>query len=206
MDSHGESKSLNVDGIVCATTASVVPTIFPQLTTKQTDFFKPIEYSSTALVARTYKVGQGLHNKSIAFPRQGGTILSSVTLSHDHDTRGSTLATIKTYASGRAAKELTALSDEALMKKLASATEPIHDELLVGEPKSTATHVQRWQEALPFFDVGHFKRLAEFENGEVEDQNTGITFAGDYIGGPFMEGAFTSGVRAAERLHLRLQK
>jgi protoporphyrinogen/coproporphyrinogen III oxidase len=55
------------------------------------------------------------------------------------------------------------------------------------------------------FDVGHCKRLRAFETGEVEDQNQAIVFAGDYIGGPFMEGAYTSGQRAANRLTTRLR-
>ena len=67
-----------------------------------------------------------------------------------------------------------------------------------------STHVQRWPEALPMFEPGHFKRLRSFANGEIENPKQALVFAGDYIGGPFVEGAFTSGVRAAERLHERL--
>jgi protoporphyrinogen/coproporphyrinogen III oxidase len=82
--------------------------------------------------------------------------------------------------------------------------EPVRPALLIGNPKPIATNIQRWREALPLFDVGHFRRLKAFENGEIEDIKQPITFAGDYIGGPFIEGAFTSGLRAAERLDIRL--
>jgi len=87
---------------------------------------------------------------------------------------------------------------------LTKAMEPARQAVLIGNPKPQAVHVQRWMEALPFFDVGHFKRLRAFENGEIEDQNQPVVFAGDYIGGSFMEGAFTSGLQAAERLNSRL--
>ncbi len=83
---------------------------------------------------------------------------------------------------------------------------PVRDALLIDNSKPVATHVQRWPEALPFFDVGHFKRLRSFENGEIENQEQPIAFAGDYLGGPFMEGAFTSGIQAAERLDARLRR
>jgi oxygen-dependent protoporphyrinogen oxidase len=50
------------------------------------------------------------------------------------------------------------------------------------------------------FDVGHFQRLKDFADGIIESKDMPLVFAGDYIGGPFMEGAFTSGMQAADRL------
>jgi predicted NAD/FAD-dependent oxidoreductase len=46
--------------------------------------------------------------------------------------------------------------------------------------------------------------LREFEDGLIEDQSQALAFAGDYLGGPYMEGAFTSGMKAADRLCERL--
>ncbi len=203
---QGVSKSLPFDGVIFATTANVIPAIFSDLTDRQTKFFDSIDYSSAALIAQTYKIEQTLGSKSIAFPRKEGIELSTVTSSPEPGTGHRPLATVKTYASGTNAKRLGLLSDEALTRQLLKLAEPVHSDILIGSPKSIATQVQRWPEAIPYFDVGHFKRLQAFEGGEVEDPNTPVSFAGDYIGGPFMEGAFTSGLRAAERLDLRLQK
>jgi oxygen-dependent protoporphyrinogen oxidase len=201
----GKERVVRADGIICATTATVVPKIFSDLTDLQKSFFKSVQYSSGALIARTYRQDQTRGDRAIAFPRIEGTELSAVTLSPEPGSGNTTYATIKTYASGAVAAKLGNLSDQEMQNSLVTAMEPAHDLVFVGKPRPVATHVQRWQEALPFFDIGHFKRLRQFANGEIEDQDRPVTFAGDYIGGPFMEGAFASGVQAAERLDARLR-
>jgi oxygen-dependent protoporphyrinogen oxidase len=200
----GKRRTLRADGIVCATTASVVPTIFHDLNRRQLAFFESIEYSSGALVARTYMQEQTVGDKGIAFPRQEGISLSSVTVSSELGDGKVALANLKTYASGTIGKELCEAADSLLTRTLVSAMGPVREAVQLGDPEPLAVNIQRWPEALPMFDVGHFKRLREFENGEIEDTTSTIVFAGDYIGGPFMEGAFTSGQRAAERLSKRL--
>lgn len=202
---HGDkSKVLRADGIVCATTASAVPVIFPDLSKRQKGFFRAVQYSSTVLIARTYEHQDTRGNKSIAFPRREGIELSAVTLARQPGDAGN-LATLKTYASGTIGKQLCKESDKAIIRKLTSMMEPVREAVLIGNPKPVATHVQKWPEALPFFDVGHFKRLREFVGGEIEDPGEAVVFAGDYLVGPFMEGAFTSGMEAAERLISRLR-
>jgi oxygen-dependent protoporphyrinogen oxidase len=199
----GRAKTLRADGIVCATTASAVPGIMPDLNHRQKAFFDSVEYSSTVVVARTFKREQTRGHKGIAFPRKEGIELSAITIAPELGGSGS-LATLKTYASGTIGKQLCAKPDNTVVRALLKAMEPAREEVLVGNPKPVATHIQRWPEALPYFDVGHFKRLHDFEAGAIEGQNDAIVFAGDYLGGPFMEGAFTSGMNAADRLHTRL--
>jgi len=201
---NAHRKMLKADGIVCATTASVVPKIFPSLTDPQREFFRGAQYSSSALVANTYREEQTHSNRAIVFPRREETGLSAVTLAPEEAESGQMLATVKVYASGTTANQFGKFPDKKLAQRLLHEMERARSAVLIGTPSPVATHVQRWPEALPFFDVGHFKRLLAFESGEIENGDQPIVFAGDYIGGPFMEGAFTSGIRAAERLDSRL--
>ena len=204
VECQGKRLILEADGIVCAITATAVPSIFPDLGEQQKDFFAAIRYSSAALIARTYKQEQTLGDKGIAFPRQEGIELSSITLSPEPGVGQPTLSTLKTYTSGTIGRKLCDKSDSTIIQTLTTAMEPARSAVLIGNPEPLAINVQRWPEALPLFDVGHFNRLQSFENGEIEDQSQPIVFAGDYIGGPFMEGAFTSGLKAAKRLITRL--
>jgi oxygen-dependent protoporphyrinogen oxidase len=197
-------RTLQAHGIVCATTASVVSKILPDLNEHQRTFFEAVDYSSTALIARTYKQEQTIGDKGIAFPRQEGINLAAITLSPEPGAGKAALATLKTYASGAIGKKLCGESDDAITQTLTKTMEPAREMVLVDNPKPVAVHVQQWPEALPMFDVGHFKRLRAYENGEIEDSGQAIVFAGDYIGGPFMEGAFTSGLQAAARLDSQL--
>lgn len=204
MRHEGKEKRLQADGIICATTASGVPVILKDLlTSQQRAFFEAVRYSSTAVLARTYQQDQTRGDKGIAFPRLEGSDLAAVTVSPEPG-KSNRLANVKAFASGAVGKQLCAESDAAIASRLTKAMESIRQEVLAGDPQPLSTHLQRWPEALPFFDVGHFKRLRAFEEGGVEDGSQLLTFAGDYLGGPFMEGAFTSGMKAADRLAQRL--
>lgn len=196
---RGKQNVLQADGIVCATTASVIPAIFPGLNPKQAAFFEAVQYSSTALIARTYERDQTRDSMAIAFPCQEGIDLSTITLAREPGGTGD-LSTLKTYASGTIGRQLCARSDKEIISTLTKLMDPVRETVLIGDPQPVATHVQRWPEALPCFDVGHIKRLRSFVEGEIEDPDDALVFAGDYLDGPFMEGAFRSGQLAAERL------
>jgi oxygen-dependent protoporphyrinogen oxidase len=203
-EQEGKGKTHKFDGIDCATTANKVTAIFPELLEKQIQFFCSINYSSTILVTEIYKTDRVVGSKSIAFPREEGLDLSSLTVASGIDSKGVPRVTIKTYASGAATKKLIHLSDKKLVEHFTKSTELIRSEIKIHKQAPLDVQIQRWTEALPLFDVGHLQRLHVFEVGKIESQDKPVVFAGDYIGGPFMEGAFTSGVHAAERLSLRL--
>jgi|GEM_PF-648040 oxygen-dependent protoporphyrinogen oxidase len=59
-------------------------------------------------------------------------------------------------------------------------------------------HVQRWAEALPRFGPGHIAEVEKFRDAETELRR--ITFAGDYLDGPYIDGAVRSGQRAGRRI------
>lgn len=59
-------------------------------------------------------------------------------------------------------------------------------------------HVQRWARALPEFDAGYVTRLQSLNTPEALP--TTMALAGDFMTGPYVDGAVRSGAAAAERL------
>lgn len=63
--------------------------------------------------------------------------------------------------------------------------------------------LERWIDAMPKFSHGHLKRVSDFmENGQGA-QN--VFFCGDYMNGPWTEGALRNGERVAEQVLTKLQ-
>lgn len=195
---EGKVNSIRVDGVVCATTASVAARIIPNLTQQQRTFLESVRYSSTAVMAQTYEQSQTKGDKGVAFPRQEGYHLAAVTVSPDPGLDVKPMASVKAYASGAHAKDLLALDNQALISRLTKELSVAQDVVVQSNTASLSTHIQRWLEALPIFDRGYYHRLESFM--ENESSQEGLVFAGDYIGGPLMEGAFTSGMQAADKL------
>lgn len=63
--------------------------------------------------------------------------------------------------------------------------------------------LERWVEAMPKFSHGHLKRVSEFmQNGQGENN---VFFCGDYMNGPWTEGALRNGERVAEQVITKLR-
>jgi oxygen-dependent protoporphyrinogen oxidase len=190
--------SLYVDGVVCATTASIVPKIIPGLRPAQREFFAAVTYSSTAVATYCLERKGPAHTYAIAYPRREGRAVAAMTVLSDLSPHTDA---VKLYASGAFGKQLCSQSVQKIEATLAAAVDlDVHPAQKVGNWR-----VQKWPEAIPEFDVGHLKRLHAFMNGKIEGQDEYLVFAGDYLGGPFIDGAFTSGIRAANRLDARMQ-
>jgi oxygen-dependent protoporphyrinogen oxidase len=175
----GKTLELRADGIVCATTASVVP--------------------------YALRPGEKMDDQGIAFPRKEGRSLAAITVSPEPKPQTTPISTIKAYSSGVAAKTLLKASDDEIATLLTNEMDATH-KAVFDKVDPTSQLVQRWPEALPLFEKGHFVKLRSFANGDIEPKAQTLVFAGDYIGGPLMEGAFTSGVQAAVRLDQKIKE
>ncbi|WHZ13628.1 MAG: hypothetical protein OJF52_000461 [Nitrospira sp.] len=203
----GEEESVLVaDGIVCAVPATGVVSLFPWLTEKQVAFFKSISYSSTAVVSLGFRHRPLPHFDGVFFQmgREGKGSLAAVTSMAAKNPvqvpRGHEL--LQLFAAGPTCNALLKEDDSALCYRLIAdfqRTRLMNDV----ERHALFYRVDRWPEAIPVFDVGHFGKLKAFADGGIETGH--VVFAGDYIGGPFVEGAITSGLRAAQRLHTHFE-
>lgn len=199
----GQMKQFNVDGIVCATPATKVSSLFTSLNIKQRAFFDAINYSST--VSDAIGLDRRLPTKlyGIFYPRREVKHLATVSIDSGKDPIQASAGRdmIMLYSSGQASQDLLDKDDAFIQDTLlddlrqAGFFYDVKDHILF-------SRVIRTAQAIPEFDVGHFKRLKTFADGDIEFER--VVFAGDYIGGPFIEGAITSGIEAAERLLKRL--
>jgi oxygen-dependent protoporphyrinogen oxidase len=203
---HGaDQRRLAASGVVCATTATAVPGLLPELDASQRKFFEAIGYSATIAVAiRTQELVPSPFY-GIFFPRREAPHLAAATVRSARRPpphAGGDLVTLFTSDAGAA--DLLDADDATvrarLLEELRLAGAPFDRDFQRCKPLGTTVH--RWREALPRFDVGHLSRLRSFAAGEVERGR--VVFAGDYLGGPFVEGAVGSGLGAAARLLERL--
>jgi oxygen-dependent protoporphyrinogen oxidase len=197
VDTPDGMRIFTADGIVCATTATVVPKIIKGLSQRQRDFFSSVQYSSTVNVSYRLPRSSKGRTYGVGYPRKEGRIINALSVVSDHAPDADL---VKLHGPGSLGKELCRKSDKQIEAILSEGIE------LDLEParKSGEWRVQKWPEALPYFDVGYIKQLKTFMDGEIEDPVEPLTFAGDYLGGPFIDGAFVSGIKAAMRLEEKL--
>jgi oxygen-dependent protoporphyrinogen oxidase len=196
LETRSSSSTMVADVVLCATPATEVAHIVRGLAADQREFFERVSYSSTAVTV--YDVPHAV--SSPAFPvmvrSDDRSILSMIGVLSRRTTSEplGDRDVISLYTSGAASERLLELSDQDIVRhmteaaKLASTTfdcERRTDEL-----------VQRWPQALPRFPPGYLARLRDV--GALGERR--LAFAGDYLGGPLIEGAVTSAESAARKL------
>jgi oxygen-dependent protoporphyrinogen oxidase len=196
---EGCETQLAADGVLIATTASAVPQLVPTLAAAQRVFFQSVRYSSNATLIVGTQERLPQHYYGLLFPRRETPLLASATVqSVKNPAFNNSGDVIALHMAGPASYRLRESDDEFIRRLLLAEIKRLTPHY---DPSRTMCfeRVYRWREALPEFDPGHFQRLRAFAAGEIE-RHDGLVFAGDYIGGPFVEGALTSGEEAASRL------
>lgn len=195
----GQVRELAADALVCATTASVAARIFPQLNSEQRAFFEAVRYSSSAAVALGLEQRLPPERYGLLLPRRESGVLAAAMVQSARlpDGLPPDRDVIQLHSAGPVGDALLRNHDDTIRAALLAELRRILPDYAPPGPELFA-RVYRWPEALPEFDVGHFRRLQRFAEGWIEPER--LVFAGDYIGGPFIEGALVSGEQAAARL------
>jgi oxygen-dependent protoporphyrinogen oxidase len=171
------------DGVVCATTASVARRLRPELPWPS----HPITYTSSITVTVRVAVAPP---PTALLPASGDE--TSVASINPVVEGGRPTRLVRICSSGGAARRLLDTDDEeaaAVLLTAASGIVPWCDGAHV-------VHLRRWTEALPNFPVGAIRAIER--RGWLGDDR--LAMAGDYLGGPSLEGAFRSGRSAALRV------
>jgi len=191
-ETRGAERQLEADGLICATTASVVPKLFPDFTHEQRAFFEGIRYSSTVVAVVRAPARQERPHTSILFARTSESPpLAGITPAgseHASDTE-----TVKISLTDAAYQSVAGLPDRELGRFILD-TARRNRALTSWLADADVVEVVRWEEALPVFDVGHLRTIRQWQSAP---QLPALAFAGDYLAGPYVEGAIRSGADAA---------
>lgn len=184
------------EAVICATTATAVPRLIPSLTSTQKKFFESISYSQNVNIPVEVDVNPMPEMPSVYVPLVEPDIknLGAVTRQSPR--------VISLFSSAKSGANLVVETDSVVSTRLVQDLEKALPASNDADPRPMSQLVYRWPRALPVLDVGYFERLRAFRSGS--NGSGKLLFCGDYLGGPFIEGAVSSGVDAANRLSARL--
>jgi protoporphyrinogen/coproporphyrinogen III oxidase len=196
--------------VICATTAPEARVLTPWLPASMAAFLADVTYSRTTML--TFSVpaqAEGYPQGAVLFPSSTVRELSSLNPLYQYidggpgDARPDRLVNV--YLSNAGALATDGLSDKQLADRVIDQMNQLLDSP-AWTASSTLRNVQRWQYAIPRFDVGYIAKMTKFT--EEAKNLDGFAFAGDYLGAPYIDAAISSGLRAAEHVfrHLAVQE
>lgn len=184
------------DAVVLAVPGPLVPALCPKLGPDERGFFEGVTYAHGTVVHLVLeREPPSLRRRRVAFPASEGFDLAGVSIDQP-ESRGSpsrtcvVTASLSEAASRRLEGEADAQVAERVLCQLARTP--------IGELPAAEVIVRRWPLMLPRFQPGYLPRLAAFL--ARSDRSPRLAFTGDYLVSPTIEGALTSGLRAASEV------
>lgn len=165
------------------------------------DAFAKVRYAPELSVAIALRRPFHAHPQQIQFPHAAGWPLETVLFEPGIDggrvPDGRGLALLRATAKWSAA--YFDAPDETVSKELVDALGRILPRI---HGAAIFTEVLREKRAVPRFDVGRYRELAEFARIQADRRSAGrrLYFAGDYLMGPGWNAALRSGNRAASEV------
>ncbi|MGH0032810.1 MAG: protoporphyrinogen/coproporphyrinogen oxidase [Myxococcota bacterium] len=192
---------VHADAAVVAVPGSRVTDCCPKLSPAERGFFDGVRYVRGMIAFLLFdEAPDALPYYGVAFPRPEKIGLYGLAVDHWKEGAAPPGAGLVNCAlTEAAARKLWDEPDAAVVAHVLSelARTPVG----VLAPSQTVVH--RWDPMLPQFRAGYTRRLAAFL--ARSERSPRLAFAGDYLVGPYTEGACTSGLRAAEELGAELR-
>lgn len=181
--------------VISTVPATCINPILPNLPAPIKNFFEQVDYSSNTITHMILKERIEVPYYALFYPPHLNDKIAVVNLQsrkHQH-VQPLKRDTISVFPSSEFSQELMPLSDSAVQEKILTtlrATYPFQEMNFVHcIDRSVVTRVEQ---ALPILDVNYIRRLKEFETSLSKRLPTGLFFAGDFLGGPSIEGAVVS--------------
>jgi oxygen-dependent protoporphyrinogen oxidase len=192
-DAGGEH-TLHADAAVIAVPGPLVPRLCSTLTAAEEAFFEHVRYVRGIIVFLMLpRIPATLPYYGVAFPRREGLELYGMAVDH-HKPGAAPAGTglLNAALTASAAARMWHAGDQAIVQLVLDNL----GRTPIGRLEVMDAVVHRWSPMLPQFRAGYLRHLAAFlRRGERSPR---LSFAGDYLIGPYTEAALTSGLRAAE--------
>lgn len=184
---HCRSVALCTDGITARGLLSSLP-----LHAAIQQYLQQLSYSSTTVVSGYF---EGWEPRFSTLVNLSGSESGLAAVTLEVVDEGCVLSA---FLSSDAAEATSRLQQVAVTEYTVALLRSELGDFMPVDPGS-GWQVQRWERALPRFDQGSFRLLRE-ARAALEDSEAMLTLAGDYLSGPFIEGAVESGLSAGDRL------
>ena len=188
---------LNADGVVLALPGPSVFDLWPGCTKPERAFLRHVSYATAVLAHLCVDKDWGYAgHHGFLFPRRSGRKTICVALEHVRY-RGRAPGGKSLLYTGPRLDEKASLLSAPDAEVIDICMRDIESEFPGIKDATHNAYVFRWENALPRFPVGYFRGLHDFLSSRISGR---IELAGDYIGGPCIEGAVASGNAAARRI------
>jgi protoporphyrinogen oxidase len=184
------------DAVVVAVPGREVATLCPKLTPGERGFFEEIRYTREITASLMLeRAPRSLPFDAVSFPRSAAMGLTALSVEHRKPGfappgAGLLRATLATRATDRLWEAADSEILEFVDRELARTP--------VGRLETRSYAISRTNPMYPIFYPGYLSSLIRF--GRRVDRSPRLFFAGDYLVGPGLESALTSGIRAAAEI------
>ncbi|MET0423728.1 MAG: FAD-dependent oxidoreductase [Actinoplanes sp.] len=185
------------DGAVIAIPAAAVGSVWTQAPDRVAELLSGVTYSRTTVLSARLGRRVAAPTNGVMFAGDGGKPVAAVTVASRRNAPDLPPGedVVQIFSTEATAGHWAQSSDHEILESAGRMLAGLNGGAFDPRNSIRDLHVQRWDPALPKFRPGY---LAALRSVQPWLRSAGrVRIAGDYLSGPFVEGAVTSGIVAA---------